>query len=200
MEQFGEQWRELPRAGKAFLVIIIWGLMGAGYYFLMYEDQVKSYKRLVHDFNQARKKRDSLQTIQFNIEQWKSRIAQLDGELASLKLKLPTKKYLPKLLQNIDARARRANLEIIKFNPRRNVKRGFYSEVPISITVKGTFFECMNFLTSIGSLSRIVTIGRLRITDPNFKNQKMMIQADFRLVTYRYHGAQKKKKKKGRRR
>jgi len=196
MEQFGEQWDSLPLAAKAFMGIVIWGLMGGAYYLLIYEDQVKNYKNYVIQFNQARKKRDKLQTIQFNIEQWKSRIAQLDGELERLKLKLPTKKYLPKLLQNIDARARRANLEIIQFNPQRNVKRGFYSEVPIKITVKGTFFECMNFLTSIGSLSRIVTIGRLNISQPRFKNQKMMIEAKFRLVTYRYHGTQKKKKKK----
>lgn len=200
MEQLTEQWNQLQRPVKFLIVVLIWGFMGGGYYSLFYQDQFKAYQFEVRKFKQARKKRDELQTIQFNIERWKSRIAQLDGELERAKLLLPTKKYLPKLLRRIDELARKSGLEIVKFNPRRNPKRGFYSEVPVQISVNGTFYEVMMFMNKVSNLQRIVTMDTLELGRPSFKNQKMMLNANFRLVTYRYHGTQKKKKKRKRRR
>jgi type IV pilus assembly protein PilO len=133
MDQFLEQWKTLPAAVKFLLVVVVWGAMAGMYYFLMYEDQVNMYNRLVVTFKEVRKKRDKLQTIQFNIERWKSETARLEGELEKAKLLLPTKKFLPKLLRRIDDLARRSRLEIILFNPRTARKRGFYSEVPIKV-------------------------------------------------------------------
>jgi type IV pilus assembly protein PilO len=200
MEQFQEQWNTLPLSVKFLLVVVIWGLMGGLYYFMMYEDQLNSYKRLVRSFKEVRKQRDKLQTIQFNIERWKSEIARLDGELEKAKLLLPTKSYIPKLLRRLDDLARKSGLDINQFNPKRPKRRGFYTEVPFQVKMQGTFFELMVFLNKVSNLQRIVTMDSLDVSNSVFKNQKMSLTARFRLVTYRYRGTKKKKKRRRRRR
>ena len=201
MDQITEQWNKLPLAAKFLIVVLIWGAMAAGYYFMYYEGQKTQYARLYRDFLNARKKRDKLRTIQFNITRWQAEIARLDGELAKATTLLPTSKELPTLLRRIDSLGRKSGLEISRFAPRKEKRQKFYSEVPIAIAVKGTFYELMIFLNKVSNLDRIVTISAISFSNPQFKNQKLILTAKFALVTYRYlTKADKKKKKKKRRR
>jgi type IV pilus assembly protein PilO len=164
----------------------MWILMAGGYYFLFYGDQENQYNRLVREFSEIRKQRDTFQTIQFNIGRWQAEIARLDGELDKATTQLPTDKELPSLLQRIDDLARKSGLEIARFTPQKDKPMGFYAEVPIRVEVKGTFYELMIFLNQVSNLDRIVTIDSVDLSNPQFKNQKLLLQAQFHLITYRY--------------
>lgn len=200
MDQITEQWNKLPLAAKFLIVVLIWCAMAGGYYFMYYEGQKNQYSRLYRDFQSARKKRDKLRTIQFNISRWQAEIARLDGELAKATTLLPTSKELPTLLRRIDSLGRKSGLEISRFTPRREKLKKFYSEVPISISVRGTFYELMIFLNKVSNLDRIVTISAITLSTPEFKNQKLLLKAKFSLVTYRYLTKEDKKKRRRRRR
>lgn len=197
MEQIIAQWNNFPRPVKFLLVVLVWGVLFGGYYFLYYEDQKSQYFRLYNEFKDVRKQRDKFQTIQFNIARWQAEIARLDGELAKAKTLLPNEKEIPLLLQRIDNLGRKSGLEILRFAPAKEKNQQFYSEVPITIEVKGTFYELMIFLNKVSNLDRIVTINAVALTQPTFKNQKLALTARFQLVTYRYLSktpSQKKRK------
>ncbi len=195
MDQITEQWNKLPLAAKFLIVVLIWGALAGGYYFLYYEDQKNQYFRLYREFKETRKKRDKLRTIQFNITRWQAEIARLDGELAKATTLLPTSKELPTLLRRIDSLGRKSGLEIARFAPTREKGKQFYSEVPIIVEVKGTFYQLMIFLNKVSNLDRIVTINRVAFDRPVFKNQKLVLTAKFTLVTYRYHRGSVKKRR-----
>ena len=196
MDQITEQWNKLPLAAKFLIVVLIWCAMAGGYYFMYYEGQKAEYSRLYRDFKSARKKRDKLRTIQYNITRWQAEIARLDGELAKATTLLPTRKELPTLLRRIDSLGRKSGLEISRFAPQREKLKKFYFEVPISIAVRGTFYELMIFLNKVSNLDRIVTISSISLSSPEFKNQKLLLRAKFSLVTYRYLSKAEQKKKK----
>lgn len=198
MEQIVQQWNDLPRPAKFLIVVLIWGAMFGGYYFLYYEDQRIRYIRYYNEFRQARKQRDKLRTILFNITRWQAEIARLDGELAKATTLLPTSKEIPTLLRRIDNLGRKSGLAIARFRPGREKAQKFYSEVPIRIGVKGTFYELMIFLNKVSNLDRIVTIKSVSLTNPVFKNQKLVLNARFQLVTYRYRSGKKKKRRRRR--
>lgn len=195
MEQIVAQWNNLPRPVKFLIVVLIWGILFGGYYFMYYEDQKGQYDRLYSEFKEVRKQRDKFQTIQFNIARWQAEIARLDGELAKAKTLLPNEKELPLLLQHIDSLGRKSGLEILRFAPSKEARKQFYSEVPITIEVKGTFYELMIFLNKVSNLDRIVTINAVTLAQPTFKNQKLSLTARFQLVTYRYLSKTSAKKK-----
>ena len=46
MDQITEQWNKLPLAAKFLIVVLIWGAMAAGYYFMYYEDVELSLRAL----------------------------------------------------------------------------------------------------------------------------------------------------------
>ena len=137
-------------------------------------------------FNDIRNKRNQSNQTQFNNSRWKGECLRLDGELDKATTLLPTGKELPALLSRIDNLGKKSGLEISRFSPKKELRKGFYSEVPIRVSVQGTFFELMIFLNKVSNLDRIVTITSVNLSQPRYKNQKLLLTANFQLITYRY--------------
>ncbi len=186
MEGFLEQWNSLTKPVKFLIVVAIWIALAAGYYFLFFQEQQQLYNRLVQEFMELRNKRDILRTIQLNLDRWKAEIARLDAQLEKAKTLLPTKEELASLVRHLDSLAQKSGLKLNSFRPRPERKMGFYAEVPISVEVESSFLELMIFLSKISSLDRIVTVKDLSLHNPRLKNQKLILDAQFKLVTYRY--------------
>ena len=80
-----------------------------------------------------------------------------------------------------------AGLEIKKFKPSNEDKKGFYAELPISLEVTGSFHQLATFISGIAALPRIVTISEMKLEpfnrdDPNDGKLNMAATAK----TYRY--------------
>lgn len=200
MDQFWDQWNKIPLAGKALILVILWATMALGYNFSIRGDQVNKYRGLARQFRQVRRKREKYETIAQNRPRWEAEVARLRGELAKAQTLLPTKKEIPNLLQKIDDLGNKSGLKIGSFLPRRERARGFYSEVPMDMAVNGTFYEVMVFFDKVSNLDRIVNVTRIRLSSPKFKNQKLLLKANFRLITYRFIAPTRRKKKPGKKR
>ena len=55
-----------------------------------------------------------------------------------------------------------SGLEIQKFKPSAEEKKGFYAELPITLEVVGSFHQMATFISGIAALPRIVTISDLK--------------------------------------
>jgi type IV pilus assembly protein PilO len=63
---------------------------------------------------------------------------------------------------------------------------GFYARVPIKIEVSGSFHEILVFFDKVAKLPRIINISDITFKDPTFKNQKMILKAEFLATTFRF--------------
>jgi type IV pilus assembly protein PilO len=90
---------------------------------------------------------------------------------AMLKL-LPAKNEMPGLLEEISKTGVTVGLKFDLFAPQPEIKHDFYIEVPIKITVVGSYMQLATFLSRVAEMSRIVTLHEFTISGLSSKDTK----------------------------
>ncbi len=98
---------------------------------------------------------------------------------------LPDKEEIPMLLTSVSQFGHDAGLEFILFEPKPEVSRDFYAEIPVSVTVSGSYHNVGMFFDKVSNLHRIVNIKDIKMVPPAAKDAKMTPSAknSVRLVT-----------------
>ncbi len=99
---------------------------------------------------------------------------------------LPKDKEIPKLLKDISALGRSAGLDFLTFRPAADIPKEFYSEIPITLNVRGPYHNVGFFFDQVSKLERIVTVSNIRMSAPKKEGAEMLLNSDCTLVTYRF--------------
>jgi len=105
----------------------------------------------------------------------------LKRELKLAQTMLPEKSQIPDLLDGVSLAGRNAGLEFSVFKPLREIKRELHAEVPVSLTMKGTFRQLALFLRTVGEMPRIVNVMDLSFV----RDKEQALTVTGRAVTYR---------------
>lgn len=112
----------------------------------------------------------------------------LNKELELALTELPNSKEIPSLLTSITTTGKNAGLDFLVFRPKPEVAKGFYAEVPVDISVHGSYFSVANFFAAVGSLPRIVNITNVDFSDVKSVNNRMMAKVTCLATTFRFLG------------
>jgi type IV pilus assembly protein PilO len=93
-----------------------------------------------------------------NLEQLRLQMIQATETLGALLKQLPSKTEVPALLEDITKTGLGSGLEFTSIKLLPETKVQFYTELPISINVKGGYHDLATFISAISALSRIVTV------------------------------------------
>lgn len=97
---------------------------------------------------------------------------------------LPEKEEIPALLDGISMAARDAGLDIIQFQPKTEVIKEFYAEVPLSIHVAGNYHNVAVFFDKLSNLPRIVNVSEIKLIPE--KKEEAKLNATCQAVTYKF--------------
>jgi len=96
---------------------------------------------------------------------------------------LPSSDEIPSLLAGISNAGKTAGLDFLLFEPQPETAFNFYSEIPIQISVMGSFSGMGRFFEAVARLPRVVNIDTIAMApDPTSGRLK----ADCRAVTYKF--------------
>ena len=199
-----EKYIPLDNKLKVCIAVILFLLPAVLFYFLWFQPQNEEKAKLVKKRNlinaelqQAKKKASNRAKLHAELKATE----ELFQQTATL---LPKEKEIPNLLTNISSLGRGSGLDFISFKPGKDVPRDFYSEIPISIKVKGPYHNMGVFLDQVSKLDRIVTVSDISMGGPKREGGEMLLNSDCKLVTYRFTNVKvskpEDKKKKRRRR
>jgi type IV pilus assembly protein PilO len=121
------------------------------------------------------------------LELYKEQLAEMEASFGALLRQLPETTEVESLLVDVSQTGLAAGLEIKKFKPSDEEKKGFYAELPISLDVSGSFHQLATFISGIAALPRIVTISEMNLEPFNKEDQtagKLNMTATAK--TYRY--------------
>jgi len=93
---------------------------------------------------------------------------------------LPEKSQIPDLLDGVSRAGKHAGLEFSVFQPMPEVKKDLHAEVPVSLSMVGTFRQMALFLSTVGKMQRIVDVKNLTMVQ-----NKGELQISGQAVTYR---------------
>ena len=128
------------------------------------------------------------QRLARNLVKFRKEVKDLEVKLKMALAELPDEKEIPDLLSNMSNLARDAGLEVNLFKPNPEVFREFYAEVPVTMSVEGTFHQVATFFDEVGRLPRIVNINQIYIREPKLSEgeEQMRIKSDCMATTFRY--------------
>jgi type IV pilus assembly protein PilO len=108
------------------------------------------------------------------------------GSLNKLKEQLPEEKEISSLLKQVSDLAIAAGLEMKSWKPgaRKNHPSGIVYEIPVSVSVVGTFHDLGNFLGSLTKLNRIVNINNVQMGSPKVEKGSNVLQISFTASTF----------------
>ncbi len=97
------------------------------------------------------------------LDLYKEQLDDMKATFGALLRQLPEKTDVESLIVDVSQTALANGLEVKKFQPSGEVKKGFYAELPISLQVTGTFHELASFISGVAALPRIVTIHDMQL-------------------------------------
>lgn len=198
LEQFGK----LSPANKALVALLIMALTGVGFYVMFYQDVDGA---IAQQKNKKQKLEKTLTDYQIKLrdkQQFQEEIRQLEKKRRTALEKLPVNAEIPKLLSKIHGQAKIVGLEIKDFERLPEISQGFYSMIPVLMSLEGTYQQIATFFYYVGKLTRIVNLNNieLRSATGDTSVDPVILSGRVLATTFRYSpgdSGKGKKKKKG---
>ena len=177
------RWPLAVRAGAVGLCFVI--LCAVGSYVFVYDQQVPELQKREDTEQQLRGEFKTKHAKAVNLEIYKQQLKDIERSFGALLRQLPGKTEVPNLLVDISQTGLSAGLEEKLFQPQAEQKKDFYAELPIKITLTGSYHQFGEFVSGIASLPRIVTLHDIEIKSAT-KDAYDQLTLDLTAKTYRY--------------
>lgn len=146
----------LPIKIIAVLIVATITAIGGVYYFTL--PQVDQLKKLEQEEESLKVAFENKQKKAINLQDYRDQLAQIELSLGEMLKQMPTKAEVANLLVDISQTGLASGLDFKLFQPNAEVRKDFYTELPISIQVVGKYDELGLFVSGLASLPRIVTV------------------------------------------
>jgi len=118
-----------------------------------------------------------------NLDAYKQQLAEMRLQFGALLKQLPNKSEMENLIIDINQAGRGRGLQFDLWKPGNESVREFYAELPIQLSIKGSYHDLGRFVADVAKLPRIVTLTNVTLNpDKNSSQLKM----DATAMTYRY--------------
>ena len=181
----------------ATIVLVSVLVAAAGVYYITL-DQLNELEQLEHKEQGLRKTFATKQKKAINLPDYREQFKQIEASLSEMIKQMPTKAEIANLLIDISQTGLASGLEFRLFQPAGAIRKDFYSELPIKITVIGEYQELGLFVSGLASLPRIVTVHNIDII-PDKSSSLLVMKATIKTYNEDAGEVKKKKKKRGRR-
>ena len=161
------------------LVLIMAGALG---YFVLIAP-----RRLEHTVSKVLHESTEREVLKARAEETGLRPFRVQAEalrkrLEAAKSRLPGEKEMPTLYRQITELAQQAGLAVALFQPKAPEERDVVAEVPIAVTSEGTYHQFGGFLSRVGQMARIVTLGDFKMS--SIERPTGTVRGELVLATY----------------
>ncbi|MBM2803775.1 MAG: pilus assembly protein PilO [Deltaproteobacteria bacterium] len=177
MNQLIDNILERPKLQKIGILAATIILLAALYYSSLYSPRSDEMAKLSDSVEIARNETTAKRQKAANLPRLKKDIQQLEMELTKAVAQLPNKKEIADLLRTID---------VLLFRPRAETYQEFYAEVPVDITVKGSFHNTVGFFDEVGRLNRLVNIDNIGFKNLNIPGDNVILETTSVATAFRF--------------
>ena len=154
-------WPTPVKLGAILIVSILVGIGGFYYITLAQLDELTALENQEVEFKTAF---ETKQKKSINLSDYRAQLDLIEASLGEMLKQMPTKAEVASLLVDISQTGLASGLEFKLFQPSPEVRKDFYSELPIAIEVVGKYEELGLFVSGLSSLPRIVTVHDVKLS------------------------------------
>ncbi len=186
MQQLLERINQLTLPAKLGIVFGIFVVLtGATYYFLIADLQT-TIDSLKTEYVAKQNEMAEKQEIADNLTERKRELDKAEADFQAALAEMPEQKDIDELLAQLNDVGKKSGLEISKVTPGDEAPDKFYARIPINMSVKGNYHEIAMFLQEVSNMKRIVNVNNIKFVQPQAKNDKVILGADFLATTFRF--------------
>ena len=164
MNDFVLKFNTYPLGQKILVLVVVLILILIGFYFLHYQEYEGQVARRQAELQALVQRRDKVAALERSREQVLRQLETLRLQIRAAKTKLPDSDDVPELLQSIYSQAKTAGLDIRVFQRESDVDTEFYTEIPVTMELEGSYDELANFVFYVQeNISRIVNIKNIEV-------------------------------------
>ncbi|MDD2840972.1 MAG: type 4a pilus biogenesis protein PilO [Tolumonas sp.] len=185
-----------PALAKSLLIAFVCALIGASGYYMLIADSIKKLDQTRQQEIELKSQFEVRASQASSLTAYREQMIQLEEMLKNQLKQLPNKNEVAGLLDDISYIATNNGLKLLRINWEPEIKRDFYTELPMRIDLSGQYNQLGQFSADIAALPRIVLLGSFTVNKEakdGAGNLIMSVQAK----TYRYDPDQKQNKVKG---
>jgi type IV pilus assembly protein PilO len=168
------------------VAVLVIELVALGYFLWLPKHKMLTDLKVQHAKLQVEV--DEKVKIANNLPKIQKEFNDLNLELEKALTELPNSKEIPSLLTSITSLGKSAGLDFLVFKPKPEVVKDFYAEVPVDITIAGSYLSVANFFMSVANLPRIVNISNVDFAEVKNVNNRMMTKVNCLATTFRFLG------------
>ena len=161
--------------------------------FFSYRPKIKVIAQLKSDYSKLEKQLNTAKRNARELKTYEARYKAAQKQLKIARRALPKSREIPSLLASISESGQEAGMQFLLFQPRSENKKEFYSEIPVSIKIRGNYHNIVTFFDKIATLPRIVNVRNINLGIPKKGSR---LNASCTAVTYKFVEAKPKPKKK----
>lgn len=177
------RWPIVFRAAVISIVFVV--VVGLGIYWFIIEDKAPQLKRDQETEETLRVTFENKQKKAANYDAYKSQLSQMEQSFGTMLRQLPGETEIPSLIVDVSQTGLAAGLQEKLFQPQSEIRKDFYAEKPIKITLSGGYHEIAKFVSGVASLPRIVTLHDINIS-PDASDSFDQLTLAVTAKTYRY--------------
>ena len=194
MNEFLNQILERPKWQKIAILSTVVILLVAVYYSAIHEPRAAEIAKLTENIDVARNDKTMKQQKAANLPKLQTELKQLAIRLKEAMELLPNNKEVAELLRSISTKAHASGLQILIFRPRAENYQDFYAEIPVDITVKGSFQNAVNFFDDVGKLNRLINIDNIGFKNPTIAGDRVTVETTSVATAFRFLDEAERKK------
>ena len=186
MEKLLENFAKIPLRQKLIGVGIIVVLIGVGAYFF----DIDPARTQIAD-NDARIEKQEAELLKLQQQaqhrtQFMREVERLKQRLREAEEQLPKQAEIPKLLRDIAYEAQQSGLRLDRFEIQAESQQGDFAQVPVKMSVRGSYHEIAVFFDRLAKMPRIVNVTDLVMLTPSMENKKIVVSSSYTATTYRF--------------
>jgi type IV pilus assembly protein PilO len=188
IEQLSKVQRILIFSGVFIAIIAI-------FVFLLYKPKLAQISKLKNQLKTLEQKLVVAKKNAADLKEFQKKMQEAELQFKTAMRQLPEKEEIPSLLTSISRSGQDVGLEFLLFEPKPEVRKEFYAEIPVAMQVKGGYHDLAIFFDKVARLSRIVNIRNIKM---GREKDSMDLNTSCTAVTYKFvePAPQKTKKKK----
>jgi type IV pilus assembly protein PilO len=172
--------KNMPWYGYILLAVIVLGLA----FFLYFKPQQAELNRIKEERQKVEGEVQSLLEKKKQLDIIEAELATLTQTLKELEVIIPLRKEVDVILRRVQQMAFDSRLDLVRFTPRGEVNREFYSEWPIPMEIRGNYHNLASFFDRLSKFARIFNIENFSIKALNNQTDDLTISSNFTAKTY----------------
>jgi type IV pilus assembly protein PilO len=149
---------KLSTVQRVLIYLVTFLLLGGGVGYFSYWPKFQRLEQLKAEFEELEAKLIVARRTAAQLPKLRQELAEAESRFKTVQRALPETEEIPSLLASVSQSGRDLGLDFLLFEPKAEVNREFYAEIPVSIRVQGSYHGVGLFLDRVAHLPRIVNV------------------------------------------